>query len=409
VADYTNEANAAEAAQNAQANYYRQAEMRERARRRARRTVDAEESDGLVVPEHITLDKLLAQPDDQIQHRIWGWWRVNGRVILAAARKTGKTTLVANVVQALVDTGGLWLPNGPNGSQQFNWSNMFLNFSPVWPLPQDGTVVVIDNEMNPSMLRRWYRNIGVTNPDRVVLWTLRGQGRVFDIVNPHVRAMWAQRLREVRCAVLILDCLTPALGALGLTESNEDVNQFLIAFDALLLEAGVPEALIAHHMGHLEERSRGASRLRDWPEVEWRYLRERDDNGREVDSGMRFLAAYGRDVDVHETRLDFDPVNRRLTLVGGSRTQHALAKWFPAVVKLVTDEPGIQTNQLKERLKDVTGVANAAKLGRIINAAGQAGSISIQRCGPGKPSYHFPPTPGGVAMSPVPPVPGDSK
>ena len=86
-------------------------------------------------------------------------------------------------------------------------------------------------------------------------------------------------------------------------------------------------------MGHFEERSRGASRLRDWPEVEWRYLRERDDDGHEVDSGLRFLAAYGRDVDVQETRLDFDHVTRRLTLVGGSRTQHALAKWLPAVVK----------------------------------------------------------------------------
>jgi hypothetical protein len=111
-----------------------------------------------------------------------------------------------------------------------------------------------DNEMNPSMLRRWYRDVSIMNTGRVVLWTLRGQGRIFDIINPYVRATWATKLREVRCAVLILDCLTPALGSLGLTESNEDENQFLIAFDALLIEAGVAEALIAHHMGHVEER-----------------------------------------------------------------------------------------------------------------------------------------------------------
>jgi hypothetical protein len=313
VADYMNEANAGEAAQDAQANYDRQAEMRERARRRARRTVDAEESGSIVVPEPITLDKLLVQPDKPVQHRIWGWWPVNGRVILAAARKTGKTTLVINTVQSLVDTGGAWLPDGT-----FDWSNMFLGCSPTYPLPTYqlqngavayGTVVVIDNEMNPSMLRRWYRDVGIVNTGRVVLWTLRGQGRVFDIVNPWVRATWATKLREVRCAVLILDCPTPALGALNLTESNEDVNQFLIAFDALLVEAGVAEALIAHHMGHVEERSRGASRLRDWPEVEWRYVRERDD-GHEVEHGARFLSAYGRDVDVRETRLNYDPVAR---------------------------------------------------------------------------------------------------
>lgn len=64
--DYTTEANAAEAAQDVQVTYDRQAEMRERARRRARRTVDAEESGGIVVPEPTTLDKLLAQPDEPI-------------------------------------------------------------------------------------------------------------------------------------------------------------------------------------------------------------------------------------------------------------------------------------------------------------------------------------------------------
>ena len=130
-------------------------------------------------------------------------------------------------------------------------------------------------------------------PGRVVLWTLRGQGRVFDITNPYVRATWAMKLREVRCAVLILDCLTPALGALGLTESNEDVNQFLIAFDALLVEAAVAEALIAHHMGHVEERSRGASRLRDWPEVEWK-LRPRTRRRRSRGRSRRTLSVRVR-------------------------------------------------------------------------------------------------------------------
>jgi hypothetical protein len=90
---------------------------------------------------------------------------------------------------------------------------------------------------------------------------------------------------------------------------------------------------------------------------------------------------------------------------GTAPSNDRLAKWFPAVVKLVTDEPGIQTNQLKERLKAVTGVANAAKLGRIINAAELAGSISIQRGGPGKPSYHFLPA---SIVETVPPIPSDS-
>jgi hypothetical protein len=240
-----------------------------------------------------------------------------------------------------------------------------------------------DNEMNPSMLRRWYRDVSIMNTGRVVLWTLRGQGRIFDIINPYVRATWATKLREVRCAVLILDCLTPALGALGLTESNEDVNQFLIAFDALLVEAGVAEALIAHHMGHVEERSRGASRLRDWPEAGWRYVRERDD-GREVEHGARFLSAYGRDVDVRETRLDYEPLVRRLALVGGSRAEHALAKWVPAVQAIV--------------------VSRAETLGDVIAQAERSGAIRIERLGRGKANHHFI----AEVAEVVPPVPGNS-
>jgi hypothetical protein len=72
--------------------------------------------------------------------------------------------------------------------------------------------------------------------------------RVPGVVEPHDR----QTVVTVRRTDPRLS--DPALGALGLTESNEDVNQFLIAFDALLVEAGVAEALIAHHMGHVEER-----------------------------------------------------------------------------------------------------------------------------------------------------------
>ena len=189
--------------------------------------------------------------------------------------------------------------------------------------------------------------------------------------------------------MLILDCLTPALGALGLTESNEDVNQFLIAFDALLVEAAVAEALIAHHMGHIEERSRGASRLRDWPEVEWKLVRERGDNGREVDNGARFLSASGRDVDVHEMRLEYESVTRRLKLVGGSRVEHKMQKWVPTVQAIVAEEPGIQTNPLKEKLRQATDVKHAQTLADIINYAERSGAIRIEREGPGKSNHHF--------------------
>ena len=45
-------------------------------------------------------------------------------------------------------------------------------------------------------------------------------------------------------------------------------------FDELLSEARIGEGVFVHHMGHYGERARGDSRLRDWPDGEWRLVRQ---------------------------------------------------------------------------------------------------------------------------------------
>ena len=72
---------------------------------------------------------------------------------------------------------------------------------------------------------------------------------------------------------------------------------------------------MVQHMGHLNERARGDSRLQDWPDAIWRLVRETD----EPDSA-RYFKAYGRDVDIPEGRLSFDAATRRLTYAAGSRS-----------------------------------------------------------------------------------------
>src|SRR6185295_16578040 len=112
---------------------------------------------------------------------------------------------------------------------------------------------------------------------------------------------------------IVVDCLRPILDALGLDE-HSDSGRFLVALDALLFEANISECLLVHHMGHVGERSRGDSRLRDWPDVEWRLVRQDSDP-----ASARFLTAYGRDVDVPENQLHFDAATRHLTVAGGTR------------------------------------------------------------------------------------------
>jgi len=131
----------------------------------------------------------------------------------------------------------------------------------------------------------------------------------------------------------------------------------------LLAEAGIPDALVVHHMGHTNERSRGDSRLRDWPDVEWRVMRKDDDP-----ASARFFTAYGRDVDVEEQELGYDAATRRLTVVGGSRRDVKIDEALPAVLTFIgaaVEPPG--RNAILKGLKEsgyAKNVLNAAiKLG----------------------------------------------
>jgi hypothetical protein len=165
---------------------------------------------------------------------------------------------------------------------------------------------------------------------------MRGAITTFDILDPIGRREWADRLRPIGADVLILDCLRPVLDAFGLDE-NREAGRFLTAFDELLGLAGIGEAVVVHHMGHQGERSRGDSRLRDWPDVEWRLTRETDDP-----ASPRFFTAFGRDVDIPETAISYDQTSRRLTIGVGNRHDAAAHRHVGAVVDLIgeTDQTG---------------------------------------------------------------------
>ena len=144
----------------------------------------------------------------------------------------------------------------------------------------------------------------------------------------------------------MLDCLRPVLDALGLDEQRE-AGRFLVAFDALLAEAGIADALVIQHMGHLNERARGDSRLRDWPDAEWRLVR-RDDHP----ASARFITrVWPRRRRAGEPPLDYDSLNRHLTLAGGSRAAVKKREALAAIVAALTEagEPW-SGRQIKDHL-----------------------------------------------------------
>lgn len=275
-------------------------------------------------PELVKLAALLDEPDESEDYRVDLLWPTGGRVILAAQYKAGKSTAVGNVLRSLAD-----------GADLFG----------RYRTGRAARVVLIDNELHRKTLRRWLRGQGIGNVDAVELVPLRGRVSEFDILDPAVRAEWAGLIHGAD--VVVLDCLRPVLDALGLSE-DKDAGRFLVAFDALLEAAGVGEAMVVHHMGHNGERSRGDSRILDWPDATWKIVKQDQDNP----SGPRYFSAFGRDVDVPEAGLAFDETTRHLTLTEATRKEASAEEALPAVLAALTGVNALSGRQVEEALKD---------------------------------------------------------
>jgi hypothetical protein len=286
-----------------------------RIRAEARRRLDYETRPQINPPPVKPLDALLAEPDSPLRYRVDKVMPLGGRVIVSAQFKAGKTTVVGNWLRSLSD------------------SDLFLGrFTVNTPARH---IVLIDDELSENTLRHWLRDQNIANTAAVAdVIALRGKVGAFNLLDDRRRAQWADRLRDVGCDHLVLDCLRPVLDALGLDE-NRDAGKFLVAFDALLDEAGIADSLTVQHMGHANERARGDSRLQDWPDAIWRLVRETDDP-----DSPRYFSAYGRDVNVAEGRLGFDPPTRRLTYAAGSRTDSKAEAAYVAVIELLAAENG---------------------------------------------------------------------
>jgi hypothetical protein len=297
-----------------------------RIREAARRLFQTETRPPTALPEILTLEQRLQRPVPPAQWRIEGWQPASSRVVLTAQYKAGKTTLTGNLARSLVD-GTWWLDHAPT-------------------TPVDGKVTILDFEMSERQIDEWLGDQGIKNTASVVVVPLRGKASAFDILDPDIRRQWAATLRSVDTEYCIFDCLRPVLDALGLDE-HRDAGQFLVAFDAMLDEANVPDALMVHHMGHSGERARGDSRIRDWPDVEWRLIRQDDEP-----SSPRFITAFGRDVDVYESGLKYDEATRHLRLVKGSRKDALARDAIPDILMWVADalEPlsGYQIEQIRK-------------------------------------------------------------
>lgn len=284
-----------------------------RIRHEARRRLDDENRPRLELPPIRPLSELLAEPDAPAAYRIDRLAVAGSRVMLSAQYKAGKTTVAGNLVRSLAD------------------GTPFLGRFDVIAPPQ--RIAVMDNELGDDLLRRWLREQNITNTEAVAdTVSLRGRVSAFNPLDDRNRAEWAQRWRDLGIEYLVLDCLRPVFDALGLDE-NHQAGEFLVAYDQLLSDAGITDSAVVHHMGHSSERARGDSRLQDWPDAIWRIMREN-----EQPDSPRYFSAFGRDVNVTEGRLSYEPVTRRLTYASGSRVDNQTEAARTDVVRMLAAE-----------------------------------------------------------------------
>ena len=252
----------------------------------------------------LRLTEFLAEVEDVEEYRVQDLWPSQGRVLLAAQAKSGKTTMVAaNLIPALVDGGE------------------FLGRYDVEKVTR--RVVYLNMEVGTRTMRRWLADAGIVNTAAITVANLRGKAAALSLNTEAGRKQFGAWLAAQNAEVVILDPLAPVLASLGLDEnSNADVATFFAWWSEALMLGGVIDDLVVHHAGHAGERSRGASRLLDEPDAVWTLTKDGEAKEAPEDdpladtSPTRYLSAFGRDVELAAEALSFNHLTRRLELTG---------------------------------------------------------------------------------------------
>ncbi len=338
-----------------------------RIRKAAREALNAEGEPVAPPFDFGTLAQILARPAEPPMRvdRLIPW---EASTLVVAQRKTGKTTLMLNYAESLL-TG-----------------EPFLGAFEVRPLT--GTVAILNFEVSAAQLARWAEEIGV---DRDALLLVNLRGRRNPLGNVKDRAELAKLLRDAEVESLIVDPFGRAYTGTSQNDSGE-VGSFLVDLEVFARgEVGVRDLMLTAHAGWNGERTRGSSALEDWADSIITLTRDAEDET------LRFLRATGRDVEVEEDRLDFEPVHRTLTMSGtGSRKkskeEHKIVDLVDFTVRAAVEQPGIGMGAMIVAIREMDDaptfqdrdVSKAAK-----RAVG-LGMLRVEGGGNGKKTSHYP-------------------
>nr|MBM4732927.1 AAA family ATPase [Prescottella equi] len=279
----------------------------------------------------------LKKPTPPVQYVVEDLAAVKSNVLLVAEAKAGKTTLIMNLVVAMV-TGA-----------------KFLDRYTIAHLPADSSITYSNFELDENMAKNWLRDMGIEDDaesHRHRLYVEPWKGFPLPLPAEHVEDYLVEMLVSRKSSVWVVD---PYGAAIDHDEnSNDDTRAWTNAIDRIARRAGLSLVVIAAHSGSTsagakDVRVRGAYRLEDWMSVKWAYTHGGEVNEAPPDD-LRYLSARGRDVSVPQFTLDYDAAQRwlRQTSATSNKTQNDSERWALKVHGVVAEHEKVARDRGEE-------------------------------------------------------------
>lgn len=282
-------------------------------------------------PPRPTMTEFLAQSQVETPWRIDRLHRRGGNCTITAQYKTGKSTLMLNLLHSLADG---------------------VPFLGEFKVQQpEGKIEYWNMELSDSMFRDWCRMTQTRNTDQLVITNLRGRRQ--PLFSDVVRAKIIERMKRDEIECWIIDpgarILTGWPGFSDPENSNDCIGQVTDMLDEIKERAGIIDLWIPLHTGRDgSRRARGATKWDDWADT--RFLLYKDPKIEEGQD-IRVLATDGRDTEVFKRPLTYQEEVKRYHIEPDIETMHSNAS-ARAVVWALMDGP-LAGRVLKESIKNV--------------------------------------------------------
>jgi hypothetical protein len=315
--------------------------------------------------------------EDELDESAVGWLLhsflpSSGRLLLSAQRKTGKTTMLLQLVRSLL--------GDPH--------EKFLGAFAVEPLTPNERIVFLNYEVSAPTFRRWIIAAGIEPDDRRFI-RVHLAGKANPLATRRSRELFADRLRGLNVRLLVVDPFSNAFAS-GADEPRDEndvaaVGPFLYGLDDLMAAAEIPALVLSAHAGwSADGRSRGSSKIEDWPDtIAHLTTADQSDPG-----ATRYLDLRGREVEAFAKRgLVFDSTTGQSTITDrgpkkAGNVDDGAREIVAEVVALVEESGGgWSVSQVRQTFRSRKPGNSDTKIGRALDFAHEDGLIQRARDG----------------------------